>query len=85
MSIEYHWKKFPWYNKPIKSDREWKKKMVLAKQGDKVKLVHFWAEWYSDFTKHKNEKRRANFKARHNCAAEKNKLTARRWACNNLR
>lgn len=41
MAIEYRGKKFPGYNKPIKSDRPEKKKMVLAKEGDQVKLVHF--------------------------------------------
>ena len=39
--IEYSGKRFPGYNKPIKSDRPGKKKMVLAKEGDTVKLVHF--------------------------------------------
>ena len=41
MSIEYRGKTFPGYNKPVKSDRPEKKKMVLAKEGDKVKLIHF--------------------------------------------
>lgn len=39
--IEYRGKKFPGYNKPIKSDRPEKKKMVLAKEGDTVKVIHF--------------------------------------------
>jgi len=62
--IEYRWKKFPWYNKPIKSDRAWKKKMVLAKDWDKVKLIHFWDANMSDFTKHKDKGRRKNYLAR---------------------
>jgi len=41
MSIEYRGRTFTGYNKPIKSDNPDKKKMVLAKEGDKVKLVHF--------------------------------------------
>jgi hypothetical protein len=41
MSIEYRGRTFPGYNKPIKSDNPEKKKMVLAKEGDQVKLIHF--------------------------------------------
>ena len=40
-SIQYAGKTFPGYNKPVASDRPGKKKMVLAKKGDKVKLLHF--------------------------------------------
>lgn len=45
-SITYHGKQFPAYNSPIDSDRPGKKKMVLAKKGDKVKLLHFGAKGY---------------------------------------
>jgi hypothetical protein len=41
MSIEYRGRTFPGYNKPIQSDNPDKKKMVLAKEGDQVKLIHF--------------------------------------------
>jgi hypothetical protein len=41
MSIEYRGRTFPGYNKPVKSDNPEKKKMVLAKEGDQVKLIHF--------------------------------------------
>jgi hypothetical protein len=41
MSIEYRGRTFPGYNKPIKSDNPKKKKMVLAKENDQVKLIHF--------------------------------------------
>ena len=41
MAIEYRGKKFPGYNKPVKSDRPEKKGMVLAKEGEKVRLIHF--------------------------------------------
>lgn len=40
-SIEYRGRTLPGYNKPVDSDRPGKKKMVLAKKGDKVKLLHF--------------------------------------------
>ena len=38
--IEYRGHTFPGFNKPIKSSKP-EKKMVLAKEGDQVKLVHF--------------------------------------------
>ena len=43
MSVKYRGITFPGYNRPIASNREGKKKMVLAKKGDKVKLIHFGA------------------------------------------
>lgn len=45
-SVEYRGRTFPGYNQPIASDKEGKKKMVLAKKGGKVKLVHFGADGY---------------------------------------
>lgn len=43
------------------STRPGKKWMVLAKKGDKYKIVHGGAKGMSDFTKHKNLKRRNRF------------------------
>lgn len=40
-AIDYRGIEFPGYNKPIKSNRAGKKMMVLAKDGDQVKLIHF--------------------------------------------
>lgn len=45
-SIDYRGTKFPGYNQPIASNRPNKKKMVLAKKGDKVKLIHFGQKGY---------------------------------------
>jgi len=60
-----------------------KKYTVYVKdKSGKVRIVHFGAVGYSDYLKHKNKKRRANFKARHNCATAKDRTTARYWACN---
>ena len=39
--IEYRGKKFAGFNKPKRSDRPGKKGMVLAKEGDKIKLIHY--------------------------------------------
>ena len=80
--MKYLWHTFPALNKPIKSWRPWKKYAVLVKNGDSLKVVHFGATWYSDFLKHKDPKRRANFKARHNCDTAKDNTTPRKWACN---
>jgi len=44
--IEYHGKTFPGYNKPIPSDKEDKKMMVLVKKGDEIRLVHFGQKGY---------------------------------------
>lgn len=62
-----------------------KKKTVFVKN-DKgnVVAVHFGDVRYSDYTQHGNEKRRSNFRSRHNCATAKDKTTARYWACKNL-
>ena len=66
-----------------KSTRPGKKIMYLNCEGGKKKLIHAGAKGYSDFTKHKDPKRRANFKARHNCKTAK-KGTSRWLACTKL-
>ncbi len=68
-------------NKPMKSDRKGKKKMVKACQGGKEKLIHFGATGYGH---NYSAAARKSFKARHKCSTAKNKLTARYWACKNL-
>ncbi len=62
--VEYRGTKFPGYNKPIASNRDGKKKMVLVKRGDKIKLVHFGQKGYQDFTQHKDKKRQKNYLTR---------------------
>lgn len=51
-------------NKVYTSTRAGKKKMVYAIKNGKGKLIHFGQKGYSDFTKHKSEKRKKSFKAR---------------------
>jgi hypothetical protein len=77
MSIEYRGKNFPGYNKPVKSDRPEKKKMVLAKEGDKVKLIHFGD---SSMGHNYSPEARASFKARHGKNIAKGKMSAAYWA-----
>ena len=77
MTIEYSGRKFPGYNKPIKSDRAGKKKMVLAKEGDKVKLIHFGD---SSMGHNYSAEARKSFKARHAKNIKKGKMSAAYWA-----
>ena len=67
-----------------KSTKKGKKFMAIFDCDGNIKTIHFGAEGMSDFTKHKDPKRRANFRARHNCATAKDKTTARYWACKHL-
>jgi hypothetical protein len=81
MSIVYRGIKFPGYNKPRKSTRPGKKKMVLAKKGDKVKLVHFGDATMKDYTQHGSAKRRKSYLARSSGIKGKNdKFSANYWS-----
>ena len=68
-------------NRPMKSDRSGKKKMVKACANGKEKLIHFGATGYGH---NYSKEARKSFKARHKCDSAINKLTARYWACKNL-
>lgn len=68
-------------NKPMKSNRAGKKKMVKACSGGTEKLLHFGAEGYGH---NYSLKARESFRARHKCSTAKDKLTPRYWACKNL-
>lgn len=46
--ITYAGRNFPGFNKPVKSWRPGKKRAVLAKKGDKVKVVHYGATGYKN-------------------------------------
>lgn len=56
-------------NTPMKSTREGKKKMVYVKNPEtgRIKTIHYGDTDYEDYTQHKDKKRRASFRARHNC------------------
>ena len=68
-------------NKPMKSDRAGKKKMVKGCENGKEKLIHFGATGYGH---NYSAAARKSFRARHKCSTAKSKLTARYWACRNL-
>ena len=60
--LVYRGHKFDGFNKPTRAPAASpKKKMVLAKKGDEVKLVQFGQKGYEDFTQHKDPKRRENY------------------------
>jgi len=81
--INYRGELFAGFNKPKRAPKgDAKKYVVLGKQGDKIRKVKFGQRGYSDYLTHKNDKRRKNFKARHQCSSAKDKTTARYWACN---
>lgn len=68
-------------NKPRRSDRAGKKKMVKACESGKEKLIHYGATGYGH---NYSPKARKSFRARHKCDIKKSKLTASYWACKNL-
>lgn len=68
-------------NRPVKSDRAGKKKMVKACKNGKEKLIHFGATGYGH---NYSKEARKSFRARHKCDTAKDNFTARYWACKNL-
>ena len=79
MAITYRGEKFSGYNKPKRTPGKSKQFAVLAKQGDKVRLVRFGDP---NMTIKKNiPARRKSFRARHKCDTAKDKLSARYWSC----
>ena len=75
--IEYRGKKFAGFNKPKRSDRPGKKGMVLAKEGDRIKLIHYGD---SSMGHNYSKEARKSFKARHAKNIQKGKMSAAYWA-----
>ena len=70
---------FKGYNKPRRTPNHPKKShAVLAKQGDKVRLIRFGQQGVSG--DHKNTARRKAFRARHAKNIAKGKMSAAYWA-----
>lgn len=68
-------------NKPKKSWRKNKKRVVKACSKGKEKIVHYGDSRYRH---NYSPKARKSFHARHKCAQAKDKLSARYWACHDL-
>ena len=69
------------YNKPKRTpSHPTKSHVVVAKEGDKVKIVRFGDPNMT--IKKSDPKRRKSFRARHGCDTKKlDKLSARYWSC----
>ena len=85
MTIDYRGEKFAGYNKPKRTPDASKSHAVLAKEGDKVKLIRFGQQGVSGSPKKSGEsesyrKRRESFKARHAKNISKGKMSAAYWA-----
>ena len=84
--INYRGEKFAGYNKPKRTPNHPNKShAVLAKEGDKVKLIRFGQQGVSGSPKRTGESaaskaRRESFKARHASNISKGKMSAAYWA-----
>ena len=79
MAIEHRGEKFSGYNKPKRTPSHPKKShAVLAKEGDKVKLIRFGQQGVKGSPK--GTARNKSFKARHAKNIAKGKMSAAYWA-----
>ena len=75
--IKYRGVTFAGFNKPRRSTRPEKKGMVLAKEGNKIKLIHYGD---SSMGHNYSAAARKSFKARHGKNIKKGKMSAAFWA-----
>ena len=75
--IQYRGTTFAGFNKPRRSNRAGKKGMVLAKEGDRIKLIHYGD---SSMGHNYSAAARKSFKARHGRNIKKGKMSAAYWA-----
>ncbi len=87
MAVEYRGEKFSGYNKPKRTPKHASKShVVLAKEGDKVKMIRFGEQGAKTAGKPKKgesdkmKKKRASFKSRHGKNIKKGKMSAAYWA-----
>jgi hypothetical protein len=86
MTVKRGGEVFDGYNKPKKTpDHPTKSHVVLAKEGDQIKLIRFGQQGVSGSPPSKNEtkadkERRASFQARHAKNIKKGKMSAAYWA-----
>tara|TARA_R110002020_G_scaffold52404_2_gene147275 strand:+ start:1043 stop:1312 length:270 start_codon:yes stop_codon:yes gene_type:complete len=83
--VTYRGEKFSGYNKPKRtSGHKTKSHAVLAKSGNKIKLIRFGQQGVSGAGKNpksaKDKARRKSFKARHGKNIAKGKMSAAYWA-----
>jgi|TARA_R110000796_G_scaffold204590_1_gene320670 hypothetical protein len=85
MPIVYNGENFSGYNKPKRTPKHPKKShVVLAKEGDKVKMIRFGQQGVkgagSNPTTEKDKARKKSFKARHAENIKKGKMSAAYWS-----
>ena len=87
MTVEYRGEKFEGYNKPKRTPKHpTKSHVVLAKEGDSIRMIRFGEQGASTAGKPKSgesdamKKKRASFKARHASNIAKGKMSAAYWA-----
>lgn len=68
-------------NRPQKSWKPEKKKVVKACSRGREKIIHYGATGYRH---NYSDQARRSFRARHHCDSAKDILTARYWACKDL-
>jgi hypothetical protein len=84
--VDYRGEKFSGYNKPKKTPgHPTKSHVVLAKDGDQVRMIRFGQQGVSGSPKKVGEsssyrKRRESFKARHAKNIAKGKMSAAYWS-----
>jgi hypothetical protein len=78
VTIEYRGEKFAGYNKPKRTPNAAKSHAVLAKEGDKVKLIRFGQQGVQGSPE--GSARNKAFKARHAKNIAKGKMSAAYWA-----
>ncbi len=87
MAITYRGEKFSGYNKPKRTpNHPTKSHIVLAQEGDKIKLIRFGEQGAKTAGKPKSgesermKKKRKSFKSRHAKNIAKGKMSAAYWA-----
>ena len=87
MAIEYRGEKFAGYNKPKRTpNHPTKSHVVLAKEGNRIKMIRFGEQGASTAGKPKAgesarmKAKRKSFKARHGKNIAKGKMSAAYWA-----
>ena len=87
MAVTYRGENFSGYNKPKRtSGHPTKSHVVLAKEGDKVKMIRFGEQGASTAGKPKSDEsdkmkaKRKSFKARHSKNIQRGKMSAAYWA-----
>lgn len=85
MALTYRGERFAGYNKPKRTPgHKTKSHAVLAKSGDRIKLIRFGQQGVSGAGKNpmtaKGKARRKSFKARHAKNISRGKMSAAYWA-----